>query len=42
MDRRIEGLGCEEAIVEVGAFENGVDEEIEGMPDEQNAETRGG
>lgn len=37
---RLEG---EEHIVEKGALEDGVDEEIEGVPDEEDAEsTRGG
>lgn len=42
MDRRIKGLGCEETIVEVGSFEDSMDQEIEGVPDEKDAETRGG
>lgn len=33
----IEGRGGEEAVVEEGSFEEGVDEEIEGVPDEEDA-----
>jgi hypothetical protein len=37
----VEGRRGEEAVVEVRAFEDGVDEEVEGMPDEEDAKTRG-
>jgi hypothetical protein len=39
---RIEGRRGKETVVEEGTFEDGVDEEIEGVPDEKDAETAGG
>lgn len=41
MDSRVEGRGRKEAVVEEGAFEDGVDEEIKEMPDEEDAEAGG-
>jgi len=37
----VEGGGGEEAIVEKGAFEDEVDEEVEGVPDEEDAQACG-
>lgn len=34
----IEGGGGEETVVEEGTFEDGVDEEVEEVPDEEDAE----
>ena len=42
VDGGVEGRGGEETVVEEGAFEDGVDQEIEGVPDEEDAETAGG
>ena len=40
---RVERHGGEEAVVEERAFEEGVDEEIEGVPDEKDSQSaRGG
>ena len=41
MGSRIEGRRGKEAVVKEGTFEDGVDEEIEGVPDEKDAETAG-
>ncbi len=38
----VEGRGGEEAVVEEGAFKDSVDEEVEGVPDEEDAEALGG
>lgn len=40
--RGVEGRRGEEAVVEEGPFEDGVDEEVEGVPDEEDAEAWGG
>ena len=40
--RGIVGGGGEEAVVQERSFEDGVDEEVEGVPDEENAEAGGG
>ena len=37
VDCGVEGSRGEEAVVEEGAFEDGVDEEVEGVPDEEDA-----
>lgn len=34
----VEGGGGEEAVIEKGALEDGVDEEVEEVPDEEDAE----
>lgn len=39
---RIEGRRCEEAVVEEGAFKDGMDEKIEGVPNEEDSEAGGG
>ena len=41
MNSWIERRGCEETVVKEGTFEDGVDEEIEGVPDEEDAEAAG-
>ncbi len=38
MNSGVEGRGREEAVVEKGAFEDRVDEEVEEVPDEEDAE----
>jgi len=42
VDGGVEGGGCEEAVVDEGAFEDAVHEEVEGMPDEEDAKGFGG
>lgn len=42
VDGRVVGLEGEEDVVEEGALEDEVDEEIEGVPDEEDAEAAGG
>ncbi len=37
--RRVEGSRGEETVVEEGAFEYGMNEEVEGVPDEEDAKT---
>lgn len=39
---RAVGLEGEEDVVEKGAFEDGVDDEVEDVPDEEDAEAPGG
>lgn len=40
--RRVKGNGSGEIIVQEGSFEDEVDEGVEGVPDEENAETSWG
>lgn len=41
VDRGVEGRRGEEAVVQEGAFEDQVDEEVEGVPDEEDSQAQG-
>ena len=42
VDSRVEWRRGEETVVKEGTFEDSMDEEIEGVPDEENAQTAWG